>query len=128
MQHRQHVSGWKFEWYKCSLWFTILYFLQHVWHINSSSMKTCVGSAWSFGFYIPAWQRPITSDFEGFLYQILSITLFSYLNSWERASMVWRSPWLGIEPGPPALEASTLPVDYRGGGIVMLIILTIIPL
>ena len=25
-------------------------------------------------------QRPMTSDFEGFLYQILSITLFSYLN------------------------------------------------
>ena len=32
-------------------------------------------------------QRPMTSDFEGFLYQILSITLFSYLNSWERASI-----------------------------------------
>ena len=30
-------------------------------------------------------QRPMTSDFEGFLNQILSITLFSYLNSWERA-------------------------------------------
>ena len=26
-------------------------------------------------------QRPMTSDFEGYLYQILSITLFSYLNS-----------------------------------------------
>jgi len=26
-------------------------------------------------------QRPMNSDFEGFLYQILSITLFSYLNS-----------------------------------------------
>ena len=26
-------------------------------------------------------QRPMTSDFEGFLYQILSITLFSYLDS-----------------------------------------------
>ena len=59
-------------------------------------------------------QRPMTSDFEGFLYQILSITLFSYLNSWERASishfqcwvlnkgntgtifitsLVWRAPW-----------------------------------
>ena len=32
-------------------------------------------------------RRPMTSDFEGFLYQILSITLFSYLNSWERASI-----------------------------------------
>ena len=28
-------------------------------------------------------QRLMTSDFEGFLYQILSIALFSYLNSWE---------------------------------------------
>ena len=65
-------------------------------------------------------QRPMTSDFEGFLYQILSITSFSYLNSWERASifpfqcwvlnkgttgtifitsLVWRGPWLRIEPG-----------------------------
>ena len=65
-------------------------------------------------------QRPMTSDFEGFLYQILSFTLFSYLNLWVRASifplqcwvlnkgtsgtifitsLVWRGPWLGIEPG-----------------------------
>ena len=35
--------------------------------------STFVGSAWSFGFFIPP-QRPMTSDFEGFLYQIL----FSY--------------------------------------------------
>ena len=32
-------------------------------------------------------QRPMTSDFEGFLYQILSIRLFSYLTFWERASI-----------------------------------------
>ena len=65
-------------------------------------------------------QRSTASDFEGFLYQILSITLFCYLNSWERVSifpfecsvlnkgttgtiyitsLVWRGPWLGIEPG-----------------------------
>ena len=73
-------------------------------------------------FFSPPPQRPMTSDFEGFLYQILSITLFSYLNSWERGSifpfqcwvlskgttqsgtifitsLVWRGPWLGIEPG-----------------------------
>ena len=31
-------------------------------------------------------------------------------------SLVWRGPWLGIEPGPPALEASTLPLGYREGG------------
>ena len=129
-------------------------------------------------------QRPITSDFEGFLYQILSIILFSYLNSWERASifpfecsvlnkdttgtifitfLVSRGPWLGIEHGTsrtgsqhyttrlsrrrwnhhtlrilwfvnipkpvlytklvnsicPALEASTIPLGYRGGGEII---------
>ena len=61
------------------------------------------------------WTPP---DFEGFLYQILSITLFSYflrksqyfafqcwvLNKGTTGtifitSSVWRSPWLGIEPG-----------------------------
>ena len=63
-------------------------------------------------------QWPPTS--KDFLFQILSITFFSYLNSWERASifpfkcsvlnkgttgtifitsLVWRGPWLGIEPG-----------------------------
>ena len=68
-------------------------------------------------FFIPA---TMTSNFEGFLCQILTITLFSYLNSWERdsifpfqcwvlnkgtagtifiTSLVWRGPWLGIEPG-----------------------------
>ena len=36
--------------------------------------STFVSSAWSFRFFIPA-QRPMTSDFKGFLYQILSITI-----------------------------------------------------
>ena len=31
-------------------------------------------------------------------------------------SLVWRGPWLGIEP--PALDASTIPLGYRGGGIL----------
>ena len=71
-------------------------------------------------FYPP--QRPMTSDFEGFSIPdfIHYINLFSYLNSWERASifpfecsvlnkgttgtifitsLVWRGPWLEIEPG-----------------------------
>ena len=60
-------------------------------------------------------QRPMTSDFEGFFIP----DLLSYPNSWERASifpfecsvlnkgttgtifitsLVWRGPWLGIEP------------------------------
>ena len=70
-------------------------------------------------------QRPMTSDFKGFLYQILSIQLLSYLNSWERASIsllmfsakqgnYWYYFWYdavldwGLKPGPPALWASTL--------------------
>ena len=31
-------------------------------------------------------------------------------------SLVLCGPWLGIEPGPSALEASTIPLGYRGGG------------
>ena len=81
-------------------------------------------------------QRSMTSDFEGFLYQILSITLFSYLNSTERArifpfqcwvlnkgttgtifitSLVWRGPWLGIEPGTsrPRSQHSTTRLSRR---------------
>ena len=75
------------------------------------------------GFSCPP-QWPITSYFEGFLYQIL---LFSYLNSWERASifpcqcwvlnkgttgtifvksLVWRGPWLGNEPGTSCTRLS----------------------
>ena len=65
-------------------------------------------------------QRPMTSNFEGFLFHIVSITFLSYLNSSERTSifpfqcwvlnkgttgtivitsLVSRGPWLGIEPG-----------------------------
>ena len=60
-------------------------------------------------------QRPMTSDF---LSRFFPLHLFSYLNSWERASIfpfecsvlnkgttgtifitsLWRSPWRGIEP------------------------------
>ena len=75
---------------------------------------------WSFGFFITP-QRPMTSDFERIFYpKFYPLHLFSYLNSWERASifpfecsvinkgttgtifitsLVWRGPWLGIEPG-----------------------------
>ena len=64
-------------------------------------------------------QLPMISEVKGFLSQILSITILSYLSSWVRASisllilsakqgnltgtifitsLVWRGPWLGIEP------------------------------
>ena len=83
-------------------------------------------------------QRPMISDFEGFLYQILSITLFSYLNSWERAStyfpfqcwvlnkgttgtifitsLVWRGPWLGIEPGTSRTRSQHSTTRLSRGG------------
>ena len=56
--------------------FILLYFF---------SVRLFLDFAWSFVFSsLP--QQPMTSDFEGFLYQILSITLFACRNSWERAS------------------------------------------
>ena len=79
-------------------------------------------------------QWPPTS--KDFLSQILSITFFSYLNSWERDGIsifnvecqtrellvpfllhLWYDAVLdwGLNPGPPALESSTLPLGYRGG-------------
>ena len=73
-----------------------------------------VGSAWSFVFFSSPPQGPMTTDFEGFSYQIYPLRFLSHLNSWERArmssakqgnywyhfitSLVWRGPWLGIEP------------------------------
>ena len=69
-------------------------------------------------------QWPGTS--KDFLSQILSITErasifpfeFSVVNKGTTGtifitSLVWRGPWLGIEP---TLEASTIPLGYRGGG------------
>ena len=79
----------------------------------------------------------MTTDFEGFLSQILSITFFVYLYSSERVSIslfnvecqtrellipflkhLWYDAVLdwGLNPGPPTLEAGTLPLGYRGGG------------
>ena len=84
----------------------------------------------------------MTSDFKGFLSPISSITFLSYLKSSERASIsffivecpkIWELlvPFLyclwydavldwGLNPGPPALEDSTLPLGYRGGGSMSL--------
>ena len=70
----------------------------------------------------------MTSDFEGFsipdfihyiYFPILIIENEPVLNKGTTGtifitSLVWRGPWLGIEPGPPALKASTLPLGYRG--------------
>ena len=66
------------------------------------TMKSLIGSTVFVLFFFSVWflsvlgdhsffsslpQWPMTSAFEGSLYQILSITLFSYLNSRERASI-----------------------------------------
>ena len=82
--------------------------------------------------------RPMTSDFEGFLSQILSITCLSYLNPSGIASIsrfnvechtrellvpfilrFWYDAVLdlGFNQGPPELEASTLPLGCRGSGV-----------
>ena len=84
-----------------------------VFHTNTSVDAT----SWSFGFFIPA---PTANDLR--LWRIFNPRFypFSYLNSWERASilpsecsvlnkgtpgtifitsLVWRGPWLRIEPG-----------------------------
>jgi len=75
----------------------------------------------------------MTSGFKGFLSQLLSITFFPYLNSFERASIslfmlrdkqgnYWYHFYnvfgmtRSLNPRPTALEASTLPLGYQGGG------------
>ena len=64
-----------------------------VFKINFNDPKSNFFLVFDFGrfcvvirFFIPP-QRPMTSDFKGFLYQILSITSFSYLNYWERVTI-----------------------------------------
>ena len=101
--------------------------------------STFVGSAWLFVFFIPA---TTTNDLRlrrSFYCRFYPLQLFSYLNSWERASifpfecsvlnkgttgtifitsLVWCCPWLGIEPGTSRTQStSTIPLGYRGGGV-----------
>jgi len=45
--------------------------------------STFVGSTWSFVFFIPGQWKPTSKDFYTRSYPL---HLFSYLNSWERAS------------------------------------------
>ena len=84
-----------------------------------------VGSAWSFGFFIPATTVNDLRPQRIFYPRFYPLHLFSYLNSWERASislfnvqcpnkgttgtifitsLVCRGPWLGIEPGTFAFK------------------------
>ena len=89
------------------------------------------------GVFIPATTANDLRFRRIFYPRLYLLQLFSYLNSWERASifpfecsvlnkgttdtifitsLVWRGRWLN--PGPKALEASTLPLGYRGGGAI----------
>ena len=84
------------------------------------SIRLFVGSAWSFGYFIRATTANDLRLRRIFYTRLYPLHLFSYLNSWERASIfpfecsvlnngttgtivltsfVWRGPWLGIESG-----------------------------
>ena len=96
------------------------------------SWSTLVGSAWSFWFFHPRHNGQWLPIFYPTFYPL---HLLSYLDSWKRASislfnvecqtrellvtfLTWFDAVLdwGLNPGPPALEASTLPPGYWGGG------------
>ena len=94
-----------------------LYSIVHNLHI----VVVFVGPAWSFGFLIHATTANDLRLRRIFYPRCYALHLFSYLNSWERASifpfeccsvlnkgttgtifitaLVWRGPWLGIVPG-----------------------------
>ena len=116
----RHFPIFSLQWL-CAIWilFTYALLFTYVYFFILFSVRLLSVLRGHSVFSSPS-QRPMTSDFEGFLYQILSITLFSYLNSWERVSIFpfqcWmlnkgttdticltsllsRGPWLGIEHG-----------------------------
>ena len=59
-------------------------------------------------FFSSSPQWPMTSDFEGFLSQFLSLTTDSIFIT----SLVWRGPWT---PDFPHLKPALLSLGYRGG-------------
>ena len=92
--------------------------------IHSMFILAFVGSTWSFGVFIPATTANDPRLRKLFYPRFYLLHLFSYLNSWERVSifpfecsvqnkgatgtifitsLVWRGPWLGIEPGTSRL-------------------------
>ena len=69
----------KFEENLCSrLWIFFIYFF---------SFRLFVGSAWSIGFFIPATTANDLRLWRIFYPRFYPFHLFSYLNSWERASI-----------------------------------------
>ena len=94
---------------------------------SSSSFVRLLSVLRGHSFFPSPPQRPMTSDSEGFLYQIFSITLFSYLNSWKKSqyfpfSMLsakqWHNWYHFYNLFGMTLEASTLPLGYRGGDTI----------
>ena len=107
--------------YKCLyIFWQSCYWLS--WEIFTKKIyrSTFVGSAWLFVFFIPATTANDLRLRRIFYPSFYPLHLLSYLNSWERASifpfecsvlkkgttgtifitsLVWRGPWLGIEPG-----------------------------
>ena len=104
----------------------ILQITEHLWwnYIYNLSINTIfytfVGSAWSFVFFIPATTVNDLRLRRIFYPRFYPLHLFSFLISWDRViifpfecsvlnkgttstifitSLVWRGPWLGIEPG-----------------------------
>ena len=94
------------------------YFIRSLWLWNTG--EYVLGSAWSFGFFIPATTANDLRLRRIFYPRFYPLHLFYYLNSWEKdsiflfecsvlnkgttctifiTSLVWRGPWLGIEPG-----------------------------
>ena len=72
-------------------------------------------------------QRSMTSDILGFsIPDFIHYIYFPILilekqgHYWYHLKRLWYDAVLdwGLNPGPPALEASTLPLGYRGGGEV----------
>ena len=109
---------------------TVLFYIFSIFFLAFDFLSVLLGHS----FFSSPPQRPMTFDFEGF--SIPDFIHYIYLNSWERASifpfecsvlnkgttgtifitaLVWSGPWLGIEPEPSALDASRIPLGYRGG-------------
>ena len=126
----------------CHVWVTATYkafLLEGYWLLVKQKVSVRILSVLrghSF-FFIPAITANDLRLRRIFYPRFYPLHLFSYLNSWERASIFpfegsvlnkgttgtilyrfWYDAVLGLRlnPGPPALEASIIPLGYRGGG------------
>ena len=130
------MDSWNTLWTKLTLWLMTMYvcdehFVKQFDILLTAHYKT-------FYSMIPLHNGSMPSDFEWIPSQIVSITFFcpililekepvfpfSMLSAkqghyWYHFYNVFGMTWSltgGLNPWPPALEASTLPLGYRGGG------------